>query len=146
MIPNYVFMGTSHGFLGLATVLYTYNYPKCVVFGQVVQYGLSVLIWSPFATKHFLWMDRITACVNIVLLGSAHCDRGVLVKDIGPALITTLLFKMTDWYVGGSSPWYFWWHVNLIANNTGIALRKRTLSSWVYPLEYGLAVYWFYTL
>lgn len=142
LLPNYVGIVTSQGFLVLAVVLYYADYPFPTVIGQICQCFLSSLIWTPFSiAKKLIWVDRSAAVLNMVLLGSAHLQQGMLIIDMWPALALTILFKLADWHIGGEdlSPWYIWWHFNLIANNASMALSKDTLPLVVYVVQHAVA-------
>ena len=142
MLPQWVDIVTSHGFLILACTLYYAGYPIRTVLGQLCQYCLSTLIWTSFVSTKILWMDRTIAILNIVSLGLAHVQQGILMDDIWPALCFTISFKLVDWSVclNGCSLWYFWWHFNLLANNVSIVMTKKTIPIILYVIQHGVAV------
>ena len=116
---------SSNVFLVLALILHSLEYPPVVVLGQLLQYRLSVAVWSPPVDGLVLWCDRCTALVNVCLLGAAHYQRGVSLQVMLALFPLAFVCKSVDWCVAHGdnvTVWYLCWHGSLFVLNLGLGL------------------------
>ena len=86
---------SSHWFLVLAVYLYYCDYSTLVVLGQLGQYALTWLVWSPPVTAGFIWADRCMAVANMAILSTAHHQRtGASYMYMLGLLAVALCFKL----------------------------------------------------
>jgi hypothetical protein len=127
---------TSLGFLFLAAVLRRAKYPWYTVVGQIVQYGTTEMVWIEPPQDLIIWIDRVVATTNIVLLAREHHVRGISKLDIVSAFSATLIFYMLDW----NSPWC--WRVNMVANNVRFIYSYGPLPWYIYMLQHVWGARW----
>ena len=119
---------TSLNFVLLAFVLQQLGYPFYIVLGLLTQWVLSTLVWSPWCSAVLLWMDRIMAVFNILMLGAAHSVYGASLTS----MIFLLIFPVVCWFMdftnsryGEVTLWYVLWHSSLFAFNVVLAISLR---------------------
>ena len=115
---------SSHWFLMLAFCLVYCNYPRRVIIGQIGQYMMTIIVWSPIkVSKTLVWTDRSLSLYNMLILGKAHRD----IKRISYIYMFCLLtlavsFKLLDWHISKAKAdkvtiWYLVWHINIFVLN-----------------------------
>ena len=124
-LPVYTGRISSHVFICLALSFYILNYPRRVIYGQLLQYVFSILVWLPPVYTHVLWCDRCLAVGNMVMLCVAHNARGVPYLFLISLLALTIVFKLIDWKVAIGNEvtiWYIFWHLALLGGNLMIGI------------------------
>mmetsp|Transcript_46736 Transcript_46736/g.93043 ORF Transcript_46736/g.93043 Transcript_46736/m.93043 type:complete len:266 (+) Transcript_46736:66-863(+) len=147
MFPRYTAYLSSHVFLGLAMIALVKALPFYLVFGQTLQYVLSLLCWS-MSSAQITNVDRACALTNISILVVFYLNQGISAGTISRTLALTVGFKVLDYVYYPGPPcearddyvhnrphsktrdvtsWYLLWHFNLGCNNALFMTLKQPL-------------------
>jgi len=106
--------------IGLAILARSFNYSTTVVWGCMVQYVLSTLVWTPPVHPIVQWGDRSVSIINMIVLSREYYARGASYMYMSLLLSYTVGYKIMDnkTRVKNELTWYYvGWHCNLVFLN-----------------------------